>query len=61
MNENKKNNPEAELNDEALDKISGGGMRRVTDHTPRSVYCSDCGKDVTPDDYGCCPNCGKQL
>lgn len=60
MSENKKNVPEAELNDEALDKISGG-MRRMTDHTPRSIYCSVCCVDVTPDKDGCCPNCGKQL
>lgn len=60
MSENKKiENPSSELNDEALDQASGGVKRMAGQ--PRSNYCSTCGKNVTPDDDSCCPNCGKRL
>ena len=60
MSDNTKiENPSSELPDEALGAVNGG-IKRVRG-LERSTYCSRCGKDVTPDDDGCCPNCGKQL
>ena len=52
-------NPTPELNDETLDAVTGGVKR--TAGQPRSNYCSTFGKNVTPDDDGCCPDCGKRL
>ncbi len=35
MNENKKNNPEAELNDEALDAVTGGAFYQYNEETKK--------------------------
>lgn len=60
MSENKKAvSTPSELKDEELDKVSGGIKRRAGQ--ARSTWCSACGKDVTPDGDGCCPDCGKKL
>lgn len=59
MEEKKNANQAPEISDEALDMVSGGIKRQ--NGMVRSTYCSTCGKNVTPDDYGCCPDCGKQL
>ena len=62
MNENRKNNPEAELNDEALDSVNGGV--HATGGISRKPYCKTCGKDVTPEykgDGAFCPYCGNRV
>ena len=60
MSENKKiENAIPEVKDDELDAVTGGVKR--TAGQPRSNYCSTCSKNVTPDDDGCCPNCGKRL
>ena len=59
MEEKKTILPNDKLEEEELDAVTGGVKR--TRGIPRFNYCSTCGKEVTPDDDGCCPNCGKQL
>lgn len=60
MSENKKNNPEFELNDEALDKVAGGKLKMINGRVTR--VCDRCEK-LLPHWYQgeLCEECKKNL
>lgn len=45
MSENKKNIPEEELNDAALDKVAGGGKMKMINGRPTPI-CDRCGQEL---------------